>query len=62
MEATSSPSPYPFWIHLHCLHCGKEIDAGEIFYSLTNRCTGRMYAHVNLSSSTLAGEAGNKYR
>lgn len=25
-EAAQSPGPYPFWIHLHCVHCGKDLD------------------------------------
>jgi len=26
-EAETSPGPYPFWIYLHCVHCGVEMDA-----------------------------------
>lgn len=26
-EAMLSPGPYPFWIHLHCVYCGKDVDA-----------------------------------
>jgi RNA polymerase sigma factor (sigma-70 family) len=26
--STSSTGPYPFWIHMHCLHCGEDIDLG----------------------------------
>lgn len=27
-EATlSPPGPYPFWIHMYCVHCGRDVDA-----------------------------------